>query len=204
MPEAPLAAQAAAAARMLLQPPDGALLGALAAAWRVPPELEEARQDFYDFLCVPQSGRYIPPYAHVLSRGERRGEVWQFPPPRFDGGDALRPWYEAAGFDPARLEADPLVAGPNRPLDHAGFLLAFLARLLEAAPADPLGPAVLRGFLEQHLGAWFDLFAELLEVSGSSYLGLLGSGLAEFALDLRAAFPPESEKGADAPVAIRA
>ncbi len=194
MREPPLAEEAAAAARMLLAPPDRALIAALAAAWRTPPEAEEARQDFYDILCVPQSGRYIPPYAHVLARGEREAEFWRFPPPRFDGGDALRPWYEAAGFDPARLMADPLIAGPNRPLDHAGFILAYLARLIAAARAEPLGPAVLRGFLSVHFGSWFDLLAELLEASGSPYLGLLGSGLAEFALDLRAAFPPESEE----------
>jgi Nitrate reductase delta subunit len=202
MSEPPLAAEAAAAARMLLAPPDGVLLAALAPAMRAPLEAEEARQDFYDFLCVPQSGRYIPPYAHVLSRGEREAEFWQFPPPRFDGGDGLRVWYQAFGFDPARLAADPLIAGPNRPLDHAGFILAYLSCLLEAARAEPLGPAVLRGFLESHFGSWFDLLAELLGVSGSPYLMLLGGGLAEFAFDLRAAFALESEERVDAAPAV--
>ena len=86
---------------MLLAPPDPALLAALAPVAEAPLDLERARQDFYDFLCVPQSGCYIPPYAHVLARGEANGEYWHFPPPRFDGGDALRRWYDAAGFDPA-------------------------------------------------------------------------------------------------------
>jgi Nitrate reductase delta subunit len=192
MPEA-FAASAAAAARMLLAPPDAALLGALAPAADEPLEIERARQDFYDFLCVPQSGCYIPPYAHVLARGERTAELWHFPPPRFDGGDALRPWYEAARFEPARLKADPLIAGPNRPFDHAGFVLAFLAALLSAAADEPAGAAVVSDFLAEHGGAWIDLFAELLGLSESPYITLLGQGLAELVADLRAAFPPQRE-----------
>ncbi|MDA8051154.1 MAG: hypothetical protein M0002_14330 [Rhodospirillales bacterium] len=203
MPEVTLAARAGAAARMLLAPPDAALLAALAPAAGTPLELERARQDFYDFLCVPQSGCYIPPYAHVLGRGERLEEFWHFPPPRYDGGDVLRPWYDAVGFDPATLGADPLIAGPNRPLDHAGFVLAFLAGLLEAAAGEPAGPAAVRGFLAGYFGGWIDLLAELLTLSESRYIGLVGEGLAEFAADVRDAFPePEEVSGASAEEAV--
>ncbi len=193
-PEPTLAGEAAAAARMLLAPPDQALIDAVARVVPAPLEVEAARQDFRDFLCVPQSGHYIPPYAHVLSRGKQQAEFWQFPPSRLDGGDALRPWYEAFGFNPRLLAVDALIAGPDRPLDHAGVILAYLACLIAAARAEPLGPAVLRGFLRAHFGSWFDLLAELLRASGSPYLTLLGGGLAEFAFDLRAAFPPQGEE----------
>lgn len=192
MPDGGLSARAAAAARMLLAPPDRALLAALAPVADGPLEVERARQDFYDFLCIPQSGCYIPPYAHVLARGEGHGEYWHFPPPRFDGGDAMRCWYDAAGFDPAALEVDPLIAGANRPLDHAGFVLAFLAGLLKEAADEPGAAALVRDFAEDGLGPWVDLLAELLDVSGSPYLVLLGAGLRELLDDLRSAFPPET------------
>ncbi len=190
MPDSGLSARAAAAARMLLAPPDPALLAALAPVADGPLDLERARQDFYDYLCVPQSGCYLPPYAHVLARGEGHGEYWHFPPPHFDGGDAMRFWYDAAGFDPAALDADPLIAGANRPLDHAGFVLAFLAVLLKEAADEPVAPALVRDFVEDGLGPWADLLAELLGLSESPYLVLLGAGLRELLDDLRAEFPP--------------
>ncbi len=186
MPDTGLPGRAAAAARLLLVPPDPALLAALAPLADAPLDAERARQDFYDFLCVPQSGCYIPAYAHVLARGEWNGEYWHFPPPRYDGGDALRRWYEAAGFDPATLDADPLIAGANRPLDQAGFVLAFLAGLLEQARAEPAGAVVVQEFVAEHLGPWVDLLAELLAVSGSPYIALLGGGLHELVAELRA------------------
>lgn len=188
MPEWDQAIRARAAARMLLAAPDAALLSVLAQAASLPLDHEQARQDFYDFLCVPQSGCYIPPYAHVLGRGEWNGEYWHFPPPHFDGGDRLGPWYEAAGFDPARLDADPLIAGPNRPLDHAGFILAFLAGMLEQADREPTGSAVVQDFVAEHLGSWVDLLAELLAVSGSPYIRVLGEELGELIRDVRTRF----------------
>ncbi len=189
MREPSLAAHAAVLARMLLAPPDAPELAALAPAAGVPLDAERARQDFYDFLCVPQSGCYIPPYAHVLARGEWNGEYWHFPPPRFDGGDGLRRWYDAGGFDPVQLDADPLIAGPNRPLDHAGFVCAFLASLLESAASEPDGPILVRSFLAEHADGWIDLLAQLLTLSDSPYLMLVGEGLAELAEELRSAFP---------------
>lgn len=188
MPERDQAIRAGAAARMLLAPPDAALLSVLAQVADLPLDLEQARQDFYDFLCVPQSGCYIPPYAHVLARGKWNGEYWHFPPPRFDGGDGLRSWYETAGFDPAQLGADPLLAGPNRPLDYAGFVLAFLAGMLQQADQEPSGEAVVQNFITEHLGSWIDVLAELLTVSGSPYISLLGEELSELIKDVRARF----------------
>ena len=180
--------RAAAAAWLLLAPPDPALLAALTPLAEAPLDAERSRQDFYDFLCVTQSGCYIPPYAHVLARGEWNGEYWHFPPPHYDGGDTLRRWYEAAEFDPASLQADPLITGANRPLDHAGFVLAFLAGLLEQARAEPTGAIVVRGFVAEHLGPWVDLLSELLAVSGSPYITLLGRGLHELLAEVRAGF----------------
>lgn len=193
MLESDLAVRAGAAARMLLVPPDAPLLSVLAEGADLPLDLDHARQDFYDFFCVPQSGCYIPSYAHVLSRGQRNDEYWHFPPPRFDGGDGLQTWYEMAGFDPAQLDIDPLLAGPNRPLDYAGFVLAFLAGLLEQADREPAGAPVVQGFISEHLGAWIDLLAQLLAVSGSPYVSLLGEELAELVSDVRARFPVMEE-----------
>lgn len=185
MPDRGLASRAAAAAHLLLVPPDQATLAALAPAAEEVLDGEAARQDFYDYLCVPQSGCYIPLYAHVLARGEWSGEYWHFPPPRFDGGDALRIWYDAAGFDPAALPADPLLGGENRPLDHAGTVLAFLAGLIEQAHATPEHADVVRDFVVEHVDGWADLFAELLMAAASPYIALLGSGLHEFLVELR-------------------
>jgi hypothetical protein len=190
MPEPPLAARAAAAAHMLLAPPDAVLLAALASAAEGALEQERATQDFYDFLCVPQSGCYIPAYPHVLSRGTWNGEYWNFPAPRHYGGDALRPLYAAAGFDPAALDADPLIAGGNRPLDYAGFVLAFLSGLLDTASDEPSGAMIVRDFIVEQFGGWIDLLAELLRVSGSPYLSLVGEGIRELTDELRADFVP--------------
>jgi hypothetical protein len=189
MPDPGLAERAAAAARMLLLPPDAATLAALAPVADGPLDPERARQDFYDFLCVPQSGCYVPPYAHVLARAERNGEYWFFPPPRFDGGDGLRGWYETAGFDPAALEVDPLIGGANRPLDHMGFVFAFLAGLLQEAATTPEAASLVAEFAAEALGRWAERWVELLTLSGSPYITLLGSGLAELLAELRAAFP---------------
>ena len=197
MPDCGLSARAAAAARMLLAPPDPALLEALKPVADGPLDLEQARQHFYDFLCVPQSGCYIPPYAHVLARGERHGDYWHFPPPRFDGGDAFRTWYDAAGFDPRTLDLDPLIAGANRPLDHAGFVLAFLAGLLDQAEQQPSAARLMSGFIADNLGPWAHLLADLLALSGSPYIILLGAGLRELLADLRAEFPSETAPAAE-------
>lgn len=126
MPEPDLSAVLAAAATLLLRPPDATVLAALAESNGVALEMEKARQDFYDVLCVPQSGRYIPPYAHVLLQGRsRENDWWYFPAPRYDGGDALASWYEAAGFSPRPHDIDPMLRGPHRPLDNAGLIIAF-------------------------------------------------------------------------------
>jgi len=184
----------AAAAALLLRPPRASTLAALSESSGIELDPAQARQDFYDALCVPQSGRYIPPYAHVLAQGRvRDGDWWHFPPPRFDGGDALAPWYDAVGFDPMRLDADPMVKGPHRPLDNVGVILAYLAGLVasretgktDGATAD----AIIAGFLTEHVGAWLDRFCDLLGGSGSPYLDAVASAVLEAVLMTRADFP---------------
>lgn len=114
----------AAGAALLLRPPQAVALTALCESRGIELDPVRARQDFYDALCVPQSGRYIPPYAHVLAQARvRDGGWWYFPPPRFDGGDVLAPWYQAVGFDPMQLDVDPMVKGPHRPQTISALFL---------------------------------------------------------------------------------
>ncbi len=184
MPESDLSEMLATAAALLLRAPDARVLAALAEADGPALELEKARQDFYDVLCIPQSGRYIPPYAHVLVRGRLQGkDWWHFPAPRFDGGDALAPWYEAVGFDPRRSEIDPMLRGPHRPLDSVGLIIAYLAGLVTSRDAAdvgaPEGDAIIATFMSEHVDPWLDRFCDLLGGSGSPYLKAVAEALRE-------------------------
>ncbi len=194
MSEPSLSRLLAAAAALLLRPPDASVLTALAESSGINLDLGPARQDFYDVLCVPQSGRYIPSYAHVLAQGRvRDGGWWHFPPPRFDGGDALAPWYEAVGFEPMRLNVDPMLKGPHRPLDQAGFMLAYLAGLVASRETDKTDGAtayaIIAAFLAEHVGAWLERFCELLGGSGSRYLQAVGEAVEEVAQAVRSCYP---------------
>jgi len=194
VPEPDLVQELAAAAALLLRPPDAAILSALSESAAVEVDSTRATQDFYDVLCVPQSGRYIPPYAHVLIRGQvKDGTWWHFPPPRFDGGDALKPWYDEIGFNPMRLDADPMLKGPHRPLDQAGYIFAYLASFIasrERNNADRLiADSIIAEFAANHLGVWPDRFCNLLCGSGSSYLVAVADAVCEVVQCTRAAFP---------------
>lgn len=184
----------AAAAALLLRPPDACAISALVECSDGLVSLDEARQDFYDVLCVPQSGRYIPPYAHVLAQGRvRDGDWWNFPPPRYDGGDALAPWYDAVGFDPMLLDVDPMLRGPHRPLDQVGFLIVYLSGLVatrEDEDADSAADGVIAAFMAEHLGPWLDRFCELVRGSGSVYLRAVADATDEAVQAARSFFPP--------------
>ncbi len=190
IPYGELAQLAAAASRLLLNPPDAVILDALQPAAGVALDLAQSQQDFYDHLCIAQSGCFLPPVGHVLRQARQTDAYWHFGTPRYDGGDALLPWYDAASFDPAALPADPFLAGANRPLDHVGVLLAFLAVLLDAAHDDEADRTLVGEFIGEHIEPWADTFAHLLTCSASPYIALLGSMLSDFFAALREAIPP--------------
>ncbi|SBP88756.1 molecular chaperone TorD family protein [Thiomonas delicata] len=181
---------ASAASYLLLNAPDARTLAALDVAGGRVLDLDRARQDFYDFLCIPQSGCFLPPFSHVLSQAQETAEYWHFPTPKYDGGDALRPWFDAAGFDTAALPADPILAAANRPLDHVGVLLAFLALLLDAAQDSETDRVVLGEFLGEHVQPWADTFANLLCQAESPYIALLGTALQDLLDAVREDYPP--------------
>ena len=194
MPDPKLSQMLAAVAAMLLRPPSAEVLAAFAASGGSEIEAARARQDFYDVLCVPQSGRHISPYAHVLSQGHLLDDAcWNFPPPRYDGGDALAEWYEAVGFDPLRLDADPMLRGPHRALDQVGFIFAYLAGLVASEEAGQPDSAAASGvigvFLDTHLGEWIDRFCTLLGDCGSPYLHAVAGALADCTEMARARYP---------------
>ena len=189
-PYAELAGLAAAASRLLLNPPDPATLAALQPAAGAVLNLTQSQQDFYDHLCIAQSGCFLPPVAHVLNQAHQTKEFWHFGTPRHDGGDGLLPWYDAIGFDPSALPADPFLAATNRPLDHAGVLLAFLAVLLDAADDNEADRTLIGELIGEHIETWADTFVHLLSCSESPYIALLGSMLGDFFAVLRKAIPP--------------
>lgn len=195
------------AAGLLLRPPSVEAIEALAACGAEPMAIETARQDFYDVLCVAQSGRYIPPYAHVIARGKAEDDGWwHFPAPRYDGGDALAPWYRALGFDPLDLDIDPMLRGPHRPLDHPGFMLAFLAGAIasrEQAAEQSIADAAIGNFIADYLGEWIERFCKLLAGSGSAYLQGVAGAVREAIEYARECFPavPEVTAG-KSPIAV--
>ncbi len=181
--EPALSQMLAAAAALVLRPAEAEILANLVESGGGDITLEQARQDFYDVLCVPQSGRYISPYAHVLDRGQLlEDQCWNFPPPRFDGGDALAGWYEAVDFDPLQLDVDPMLRGPHRALDQVGFILTYLGGLVgvhEVDGTNERAAAVLGVFLDEHVGDWMDRFCTLLGGCGSAYLQAVASAVEE-------------------------
>jgi len=203
MAEPNLSEMLAAAAALLLQPPDARVLVALAESEGTTFDLAQARQDFYDVLCVPQSGRYIPPYAHVLAQGRaKEKDWWHFPAPRFDGGDALAPWYEAVGFDPQQLEIDPMLRGPHRPLDNVGLIIAYLAGLVASRDTEdadtPECNTVIVTFMTEHMDSWFERFCTLLGRSASPYLQAVAGALQEAVEATRVSCPaPTGQSIAD-------
>jgi hypothetical protein len=185
-----LARLAATAAHLLLNAPDQATLSAMELAAGDKLDLAQSRQDFYDHLCIAQSGCFLPPFAHVLRQASQTEAYWHFGVPRYDGGDALAPWYDAVGFEPSEVSADPLLTGTNRPLDHVGVLLAFLAALLNVTHDDEADHELISEFLSEHIDPWADTFVQLLSCSASPYIALLGSMLDDLFAAVRDTHPP--------------
>jgi hypothetical protein len=184
MSEPGLSQMLATAAALLLRAPDARVLAALTETDGVAVDLDTARQDFYDVLCVPHSGRYIPPYAHVLVKGRlEEKDLWHFSAPRFDGGDVLAPWYDAVGFAPREHDIDPMLRGPHRPLDNVGLIIAYLAGLVASRDADDAGTsandALIVRFMTEHVDPWVERFCHLLGGSASPYLSAVAEALRE-------------------------
>ena len=192
-----VAEQLRAAAALLLQPPDERILNVLQATSGERLDPGVARQDFYDVLCIPQSGRYLPPYRHVVLHARDMKDYWYFPPPRYTGGDGLIPWYDTIGFNVSQLNVDVLLAGPNRPLDHLGYILAFLSAVAlssdENAELSELGSA----FADEFLGEWPRLYVSLLARADSVYLHLVADALNEALDRVKEYFPPPAIKNAE-------
>ncbi len=175
-----------AAAALLLRAPDEQVR-AMVEAWAgEAPALQVMQQDFHDILCVPQSGRYVPLYEHVMRQARRAGRFWFFPPARYDGGRLVEGYYARCGFDRGRLDVHPILAAPHLPGDHLGFMLAFVAHMLHArariAPEQRIVvERQLGAFVRHHLGDWVENCAALLEDRGGPYLAAVGCSVREAA-----------------------
>jgi len=185
-----LAAVTAALARFFLGPPDAAVAASWLEATGAPLDLARARQDYYDYFCIPQSGCFIPPYVHVLTRSQEIEDYWHFPAPRYDGGDVLQPWYDVAGFDPLEAALDPMLKGANQPLDHIGFVIAFAANLLAVADAtSDRDRGIVAEFLAEHVLPWARFLPPLLLKADSPYVVGLGSALRDWNDAVLEAYP---------------
>lgn len=184
------ASQIAAAAALLLRAPDERTVGLLAGGPADAEAVAAARQDYWDVLCIPQSGRFVPPYEHVLRNAYRRDQFWFFPPARYDGGDGVASVYAAFGFEPRKLDIEPVWAVAHLPADHIGFMLAFVAWALGALERMPAGEearvraqaqaqAELARFVAGHLGKWTTLYADLLADRGGAFLGQVSRAVRE-------------------------
>ncbi|RME95051.1 MAG: hypothetical protein D6766_04265 [Verrucomicrobia bacterium] len=194
MPRRPdIPAQLEATAALLLREPDERVR-TLVGEWcgTQPPPLADMRQDFFEVMAIPQAGRFLPPYEHVLRQAKRKDGLWFFPPARHDGGRLVEGYYARLGFDPARLEASPLVVAPHLPGDHIGVMFAFLAhaiRLLatrggqDSRPQPAEAPdrarlaLELSSFRKLHIGPWMELYADLLAARGGPYLAAVADAV---------------------------
>ncbi|MFP5239272.1 MAG: molecular chaperone TorD family protein [Acidobacteriota bacterium] len=176
-----------AGAALLLRRPDQALLEAAAAILpcHAAPMLEAdalplALEDWSDLFFSPRSGRYLPPLESVFREGRLGGEAAQ---------EAARA-YAGAGFEPARLDMDPLWrAIPHA--DHLGFELAFVSALLRCAAEDSAGGAALlataRTFHAARVAPWVGAYGhKLADAARSPLYRAAGALLAKLAAPLAA------------------
>ncbi|WP_243438545.1 molecular chaperone TorD family protein [Fundidesulfovibrio soli] len=159
-----------AGAALLLKRPSHGLLEAaslalpcLAEPMLEPDALPLALEDWSDLFFSPRSGRYLPPLESVFREGRLGGEAaW-----------SARQAYEAAGFEPARLDMDPLWRAIPHP-DHLGFELAFVSALLRCADDDAAGAAALhataRAFHAERIAPWAGAYGLRLGEAGRSPL----------------------------------
>jgi len=105
-----------------------------------PPDDPEAERDYYRLFLSPQ-GASCPPWqsVHLEAEGES---------PRLMGPShhSALEWYRRYGFEPS---------AETEPADHAGLLLLFYAKLIEAGEED----TVLAEFEQRHL-KWLPRLAE--------------------------------------------
>jgi len=115
----------------------------LGQALLAPPADDEAAQREHVRLFLSPQGAVCPPWQSVYMAAE--GE-----PPRLMGAahHSALGWFRRHGFEPA---------GEGEAADHAGLLLLFFARLLDAD--EPR--ATLEAFREEHL-SWLPRFASKL------------------------------------------
>ncbi|RMD62832.1 MAG: hypothetical protein D6826_06415 [Alphaproteobacteria bacterium] len=201
MPE-PIAAEIRAAAALLLRAPDEQVVTILSEGEEPGPQaLAAARQDYFEVICIPQSGRFVPPYEHVVRAARRDGEMWFFPPARYDGGDVVAHIFRNFGFERRALDVEPLWAPPHLPADHLGFMLAFVAWGLDGlAKVDDVVHATwsdeLAWFVEQHLDGWTEIYADLLADRGGTYLGAVADAVWTSVELVRETLAPVSAGGA--------
>ena len=181
---------AATAGSLLLNEPDAVLRDRLQRAGYDGDSERQLRQLFWDRLGIPQSGLYLPPYAHVFRKRQLIDGVWHFPPARHDGGVAVESVYHTVGFQQHKVPASPLCHGTNIPGDHLGFMLVFVGLALQGmVAADEARPdlnGVIRSFIDQHLGDWVDAFCELLPLTDTGgYLEALADATREAIVLLR-------------------
>ncbi|WP_243311241.1 molecular chaperone TorD family protein [Fundidesulfovibrio agrisoli] len=188
-----------AGAALLLNRPDPALLEAAAvvlpelpaqqgatlavgevAAEAVAEAVALSVEDWSDLFFSPRSGRYLPPLESVFREGRLSGEAaWN-----------ARQAYEAAGFEPAQLDMDPLWRAIPHP-DHLGFELAFVSALLRCADEDAAGAAALhataRAFHAERIAPWAGAYGlKLAEAARSPLYKAAGALLQELAAPLAA------------------
>lgn len=182
------------ATTLLLRAPDERIRSQLCAAAgtaAVPP-LAVLRQSFYDRFCIPQSGLYIPPFEHVFRRRDKAGQRWHFPPARHGAAQEVEAVYARFGFWHTALDADPILSAPHLPGDHLGFMLAFVAWVLQGTEREEAMPTELfmqvKKFIASHLDGWVEDYCELLEASEPhGYPAAVGAAVSEAVAEVRQA-----------------
>ncbi len=144
--------------------------------------LKQIRQRFYDRLCMPQSGWYLPPYEQVFKKRYRVDNIWHFPAAHYDQAVQVESIYARYAFRHEQLCVHPLLRGVY-PGDHLGFMLVFAGSLLQHPLEDEdwerLRPD-LYGFAQAHLNDWLEDFCDLLPVGDDSgYLTAVADALRE-------------------------
>jgi len=154
--------------------------------------LETLRQAFYDRLCMPQSGLYVPPFEHVFRGGRKANGVWHFPPARADGALEVEAIYREQGFRHTTLNVAPLFRSAHLPGDHIGFMLIFLGWMLRSRTGyDTALCSLLGRFVARHLDGWIEPFGERLCAGDTTgYLTAVAAAVSESAAELRRRLPP--------------
>lgn len=150
--------------------------------------IEDIKQEHYDYLSVPISPYFVPPYESSIvgakkskSQGKRNRSGWDYNKTFGVTTFNVDLAYKTVGFNPMKLNVSDDLKGTR--VDHIGFELAFMAFLNEQEEESDRNInwyKLQTQFLEEHLIKFSDKYKEILSDKSNGFYSSLSKVLASF------------------------